>query len=89
MPSFAACLKEPFDKETPEATRILYGGSVKPDNVDGLMAQDDIDGSPCRRGQPQGRRLRPHRPVPIISNMTYFLLFATLRCCDRFAELLK
>jgi triosephosphate isomerase len=25
--------------------RILYGGSVKPDNVDGLMAQPDIDGS--------------------------------------------
>ena len=25
--------------------RILYGGSVKPDNVDGLMAMDDIDGA--------------------------------------------
>jgi triosephosphate isomerase len=25
--------------------RILYGGSVKPDNVDGLLAQDDIDGA--------------------------------------------
>ncbi|MBI3939239.1 MAG: triose-phosphate isomerase [Acidobacteria bacterium] len=25
--------------------RILYGGSVKPDNVDGLMAQPDIDGT--------------------------------------------
>jgi triosephosphate isomerase len=24
---------------------ILYGGSVKPDNVDGLMAQPDIDGA--------------------------------------------
>ncbi len=24
--------------------RILYGGSVKPDNIKGLMAQDDIDG---------------------------------------------
>lgn len=28
-----------------EQTRILYGGSVKPDNVDGLMAQEDIDGA--------------------------------------------
>lgn len=28
-----------------EETRILYGGSVKPDNVDGLMAQEDIDGA--------------------------------------------
>ncbi len=26
-------------------TRILYGGSVKPDNVKSLMAQPDIDGS--------------------------------------------
>jgi len=26
-------------------TRILYGGSVKPDNVKGLMAQEDIDGA--------------------------------------------
>ena len=25
--------------------RILYGGSVKPDNVDGLLSQDDIDGA--------------------------------------------
>jgi triosephosphate isomerase len=27
------------------ALRILYGGSVKPDNVDGLMAESDIDGA--------------------------------------------
>jgi len=27
-----------------EQVRILYGGSVKPDNVDDLMAQPDIDG---------------------------------------------
>ena len=27
-----------------EAVRILYGGSVKPDNIKGLMAQPDIDG---------------------------------------------
>jgi triosephosphate isomerase (TIM) len=25
--------------------RILYGGSVKPDNVDELMSQPDIDGA--------------------------------------------
>jgi len=34
-----------FNPEVAEACRILYGGSVKPDNVDGLMAQDDIDGA--------------------------------------------
>jgi triosephosphate isomerase len=28
-----------------EALRILYGGSVKPDNIAGLMAQPDIDGA--------------------------------------------
>ncbi len=33
-----------FDKETGERLRILYGGSVKPDNIKGLMAQPDIDG---------------------------------------------
>jgi triosephosphate isomerase len=26
-------------------SRILYGGSVKPDNVEGLMAQEEIDGA--------------------------------------------
>jgi triosephosphate isomerase len=34
-----------YDEEMAKATRILYGGSVKPDNVDGLMAQEDIDGT--------------------------------------------
>jgi triosephosphate isomerase (TIM) len=28
-----------------DAIRILYGGSVKPDNIRGLMAQPDIDGA--------------------------------------------
>jgi len=28
-----------------ESIRILYGGSVKPDNVKGLMSQPDIDGA--------------------------------------------
>jgi len=34
-----------FDESTANAVRILYGGSVKPDNVKGLMAQTDIDGA--------------------------------------------
>ncbi|MCK8600157.1 triose-phosphate isomerase [Desulfoferrobacter suflitae] len=33
-----------FDKGVANAVRILYGGSVKPDNVDALMARPDIDG---------------------------------------------
>jgi triosephosphate isomerase len=34
-----------FDKEIAGLIRILYGGSVKPENVDQLMAQEDIDGA--------------------------------------------
>jgi triosephosphate isomerase len=34
-----------FGPEQAAATRILYGGSVKPDNVAGLMAKPDIDGA--------------------------------------------
>ena len=34
-----------FDSEGAEKIRIQYGGSVKPDNVDELMLQPDIDGA--------------------------------------------
>jgi len=34
-----------FTPEGASALRILYGGSVKPDNIKGLMAQEDIDGA--------------------------------------------
>ncbi len=34
-----------FEKTIAEQTRILYGGSVKPTNIDELMAQPDIDGA--------------------------------------------
>lgn len=33
-----------YEKNIAAAVRILYGGSVKPDNIDNLMAQPDIDG---------------------------------------------
>ena len=36
---------EQFGQGSAGAVRILYGGSVKPDNVRGLMAQPDIDGA--------------------------------------------
>ena len=32
-------------EDVAEETRILYGGSVKPDNIAGLMRQADIDGA--------------------------------------------
>jgi triosephosphate isomerase len=38
-------LAEHFGNDAAEACRILYGGSVKPDNVSGLMAQVEIDGA--------------------------------------------
>jgi triosephosphate isomerase len=34
-----------FNHDRAAALRILYGGSVKPDNIRGLMAQVDIDGA--------------------------------------------
>ena len=34
-----------YNGQIAEGIRILYGGSVKPDNVDHLMAQTDIDGA--------------------------------------------
>jgi len=37
-------LAQIFEKTIAEQTRILYGGSVKPTNIDELMAQKDIDG---------------------------------------------
>ena len=38
-------LEEKMNKTVAEQVRILYGGSVKPENVDALMAQPDIDGA--------------------------------------------
>ncbi len=38
-------LAEMYEKAIADSVRILYGGSVKPDNVDELMAQADIDGA--------------------------------------------
>jgi triosephosphate isomerase len=38
-------LRENFDHSTGESIRILYGGSVRPDNIKELMLQADIDGA--------------------------------------------
>jgi len=38
-------LAREFDRNTAEAVRILYGGSVKPDNIKDLMAMPDVDGA--------------------------------------------
>ena len=38
-------ISEIHDAETAASVRILYGGSVKPDNVAPIMAQPDVDGA--------------------------------------------
>ena len=38
-------LADIYEKNIAAGVRILYGGSVKPDNIDILMQQDDIDGA--------------------------------------------
>jgi triosephosphate isomerase (TIM) len=40
-----SCAAEQYTAEHALALRILYGGSVKPDNIQGLMAQDELDGA--------------------------------------------
>ncbi len=38
-------LKRNYNQTVAEEKRILYGGSVKPDNIDELMAKQDLDGA--------------------------------------------
>jgi triosephosphate isomerase len=38
-------IAESFSRETADLIRILYGGSVKPDNAKDLMSRPDIDGA--------------------------------------------
>jgi triosephosphate isomerase len=40
-----AWLRENFGSDLAEEVRILYGGSVKPENITELMAEPDIDGA--------------------------------------------
>ncbi len=39
------CATAQFSSGHASALRILYGGSVKPDNIKGLMAQEELDGA--------------------------------------------
>jgi triosephosphate isomerase len=39
------CAAAQFSASYASALRILYGGSVKPDNIQGLMAQEELDGA--------------------------------------------
>ncbi len=44
MHAYIRKILQEYGSKVAESIRILYGGSVKPDNVDTLMAQPDIDG---------------------------------------------
>ena len=50
-----------FDQDTAKSIRILYGGSVKPDNAGELMSMLDIDGALVG-----GASLKPELFIPII-----------------------
>ncbi len=39
------CMESRYGRAAASACRILYGGSVKPDNIKALMAQPEIDGA--------------------------------------------
>ena len=39
------CVAKRFSPGHAAALRILYGGSVKPENIQGLMAQEELDGA--------------------------------------------
>ncbi len=41
---FVRALVEGFDKAAGQAVRVLYGGSLKPDNAEELLSLPDIDG---------------------------------------------
>jgi triosephosphate isomerase len=43
--AFVRALVADRSKEAAEATRVLYGGSVKPGNAAELLAQKDVDGA--------------------------------------------
>jgi triosephosphate isomerase len=43
--SIRGALAEMYNEDVAQQIRVQYGGSVKPDNVKGFMAQPDIDGA--------------------------------------------
>jgi len=54
-------MEENFDPETASLVRILYGGSVKPENAKDLMSRPDLDGALVG-----GASLKAEQFIPII-----------------------
>jgi triosephosphate isomerase len=40
-----SCLARLYERQQAESIRILYGGSVKPENIGEFMAEEDVDGA--------------------------------------------
>ena len=59
-----ATLAELFNQEVADATRILYGGSVKSGNIASFMREDDLDGALVGGASLDVDRVRQHRQVP-------------------------
>ena len=51
-------------KEAAERIRVLYGGSVKPDNAAEILAQPDVDGALVGGASLDPDGLRAHRGAP-------------------------
>ena len=56
------CAAEQYSAEAAAALRILYGGSVKPENIQGLRVQEELDG--CLVG---GASLNPNSFAEIVN----------------------
>jgi triosephosphate isomerase len=58
-------LKKRFDASTAHSLTLLYGGSVKPDNIASLMHQPDIDGALVG-----GASLDPHSFIQLVHKVS-------------------
>ena len=61
MPTFASCSPTATMPRRPRPVRILYGGSVKPDNAAELLKPAEYRRRAGRRGVPEGGRLSGDR----------------------------
>ena len=62
--AFVRALVADRDREQAERTRILYGGSVKPDNAAELLALPDVDGALVGGASLDARRRSPRSSRP-------------------------
>ena len=72
--SSATQIREQFGAEAADACRILYGGSVKPDNIRGLMAQPEIDGALVGGASLDAGVVRGHRKLLMYACVQRFLV---------------